>query len=111
MSLAINLRISWQQRQIDGHSKRRIQVTPGLNLNFCIPVIVLNDTEGFIYFGGGNKLCSVQIVGNLLISELGLGTMSPYLPTCFLGSHQHLASTITTCEYGNFQKAGISWRP
>jgi hypothetical protein len=57
-----------------------LEVT-GLNLNLiscaqlCADIqcwIVLYGTEGYIYDKGGNKLCSLQTLGNLFILKLGL---------------------------------------
>jgi len=45
--------------------------------------IVLNGTGGCIYDKGGNKLCSLQTLGNLFILELGLQSKSRCLVTLF----------------------------
>ena len=45
--------------------------------------IVLNGTGGYIYDKGGNKLCSLQTLGNLFILELGSQSKSRCLVTIF----------------------------
>ena len=67
-------------------------VLPGLNVNLiscaqlCADLqcwIVLNGTGGYIYDKGGNKLCSLETLGNLFILELGLQAKSRSLVTLF----------------------------
>ena len=69
-----------------------VLVVPGLNVNLiscaqlCADLqcwIVLNGTGGYIYDKGGNKLCSLQTLGNLFILELRLQSKSRCLVTLF----------------------------
>jgi len=67
-------------------------VVPGLNINLiscaqlCVDLqcwIVLNGTRGYIYDKGGNKLCSLQTLGNLFILQLGFQSKSRCVVTIF----------------------------
>ena len=93
-----------------------VLVVPGLNVNLiqlradlqCW--IVLNGTGGYIYDNGGNKLCSLQTLGNLFILELGLQSKSRCLVTLFKSVTSTVALTTGTRKCGNSQKAWIPWR-
>ena len=93
-----------------------VLVVPGLNVNIisCAQLcadpqcwIVLNGIGGYIYDKGGNKLHSLQSLGNLFILKLRLQSKSRCLVTLF---SQHLVSKTRTCKCWNSHKAWIPWR-